>query len=348
MCQQMEYSYKFRIYPTKEQENLIRRIFGCTRFVWNYYLAKRKSVYESDGSTMNYYACCNDLTQLKTSLPWLKDSDSVALQSSLKDLDMAYQNFFRRVKQGENPGYPKFKSKHDHYKAYRTRRISVCGKCIKLPKLGLVKCRISKNVQGRILSATVSQNPSGKYFISICCTDVELEPLPSTGAAVGIALDVNAFAIASDGQKFNNPKALRSNEKKLARYQRQLSRKTKDSGRWEKNRLKIARLHERIANQRKDALHKLTTAVIQDYDIICLEDLAVKDMMKNHNLAKSLADASLGELRRQLQYKANWYGKQVVFVSHSNWVYPNCGTACDRDTNDAKNILQEGLQLLSV
>ena len=162
----MEYSYKFRIYPTASQSQQIQRIFGCCRFVWNYYLSKRKELYETDGKTLNYNGCSSDMTQLKKSLEWLRDADAHALQNALKDLDAAYKNFFRRVKNGERPGFPKFKSKHNHRQSYRTNcNIKIFDKSIQLPKLGKVKCRVSKQVRGRILSATVSQNPSGKYLL---------------------------------------------------------------------------------------------------------------------------------------------------------------------------------------
>ena len=188
----MEYSYKFRAYPTEEQAVLIQKTFGCCRYVWNHYLELRKTFYEKDKRTMNYNACSEDMTQLKKALSWLREVDSTALQSSIKDLDIAYQNFFRRVQQGQRPGYPKFKSKRHSKKSYKSKRvganIKVLDNAVQLPKLGLVKCRVSKEVKGRILSATVSQNPSGKYFVAICCTDVEMEPLPTTGAVTGIAM----------------------------------------------------------------------------------------------------------------------------------------------------------------
>lgn len=223
----MEYSYKFRIYPTTAQAQQIQRTFGCCRFIWNRYLALRKELYEQDGKAMNYIACSGDMTQLKKTLSWLKEVDATALQSSLKDLDIAYQNFFRRVKQGQKPGYPKFKSKHNRRRSYKSKcvgtNIKVLDNAVQLPKLGLVKCRISKAVKGRILSATISQNPSGKYFVALCCTDVEIAPMPPTGAVVGIDMGLKAFAITSDGTEYPNHKYLAKSTKKLARLQRQLS-----------------------------------------------------------------------------------------------------------------------------
>lgn len=290
----MERSYKFRLYPTKEQAEQIQKTFGCCRFVWNYYLNMR-------GNTkMNYYECSKDMTRLKKELVWLQEVDSSALVSSIRDLDTGFKHFFRRMKKGDITRYPKFKTKKSNHQSYKSRTDSIrlYDNRIHLPKLGLVKCRTSRKLEGRILSATVSQEPTGKYFVAICCEEAEFIPSPHTGKSARVSIDSDYLSITSDGEEYRNKnyKLEEKNRRKIARLQRQLSRKTKGSMRREKARIKIARYWEHIANQKNDALHKFSTAIIRDYDTI------------------SIQNGVWGELQRQLKYKSEWYGKRLILL----------------------------------
>ena len=367
----MEKAYKYRLYPNKEQKILIQKTFGCKRWVFNHFLAERIKLYTQEKRTVGCFEQSGRLAGIKKEMEWLRESDKCALQNALADLDAAYQNFFRRVKTGENPGFPKFKSKRDKHQSYRTNStIRVFDKHIQLPKLGRVPCRISQQIEGRILSATVSQNPSGKYFVSVLCTGVEIQPLKKSGAMVGIDLGLKELAITSDNQHFQNPKYFGKSQKKLTKLQRELSRKSKGSNNRKKARIKVARLHEHIANQRLDNSHKMTTSLVRDYDLIAVETLILKNMVKNKRLAKAISDATWGKIVRQLEYKCNRHGKELVKVDRfypssqtcnncgfknfatknlavREWDCPKCGAHHDRDINAAKNILEEGLRIKS-
>lgn len=366
----MEKAFKYRIYPTKKQQELIHKTFGCCRFVYNYYLNIRKESYEKDKTSVTYNMCSKDMTSLKKQLEWLKEPDKDALQKSLKDLDMAYQKFFK-----EHSGYPKFKSKKNRYKSYRTSytktsaggNIMFINKHIKLPKIGLVKTKDKQLPQGRILNATVSQEPNGHYYCSLCCTDVEIPQFTKTDKNIGIDLGLVDFAIFSDGTKIENPRFYEQSEKKLVMLQRRLSRKTKGGSNWNKARIKVANLQKHITNQRKDFLQKLTTDIVKNYDVICIEDLDVKSLKESDNAQtnKHVSDVSWSEFRRMLTYKTQWYGKELSVIDRfypssqichicghisgkkstdiRAWTCPNCQSELDRDINAAINILNKGL-----
>jgi len=321
---------------------------------------------------MNKVACNNYVNQvLKKAYEWLKEVDKFALTNAVYNMDSAYQKFFK-----EHAGYPNFKSKRNSIKSYTTNftngniEVLFDKNKIKLPKLKLVKAKVHRKFDGKIKSATISQVPSGKYFVSIL-VETEHVPMESTGSLIGIDLGIKDLLITSDGDKFDNQKLTKKYEKKLAKEQRKLSHKKKNSKNRDKQRIIIARIHETISNARKDCLHKISHKLISENQVIVSENLAVSNMVKTHNLAKAIQDCGWHELTRQLSYKSDWNNRQYVKIGRftkssqpchicgyintetknlavREWTCPQCGTVHDRDVNATINILNEGLKLLNV
>lgn len=363
----MELSYEYRIYPNAEQRETIARTFGCCRFVYNRALVLRKGAYDAGEQVPSLFDCIKMIPKWKADpeTAWLKEADSMALQQSLRDLGKAYSNFFRAP---GKVGFPRFKSKRTR-QSYRTTKAEVIDpRHVKLPKLGVVRARVSRTPQGRILSATVKQVPSGKYFVSLCCTGVSTAAPAPDGAAVGVDVGIESLMTLSDGTKVENPKATKRLARKLAREQRRLSRKEKGSNNREKQRVRVARAQEKAANVRKDAIHKATTRLASENQAVCLEDLNVRGMLRNRRLSRAVADASFYEIARQLEYKTAMRGGTVAKVgrfypsskacsacghvleelplSTRRWVCPECGAEHDRDVNAARNIVREGVRIL--
>jgi len=360
-------AYKFRLYPNKEQEIYFSKCFGSVRFIYNKMLNDKIEYYKKNNKMLN-----NTPAQYKKEYIWLKEVDSLALANAQMNLDKAYKNFFR----DKSVGFPKFKSKKNNYYSYTTNNQKntidiVDGKYIKLPKLKtLIRIKQHRQIpkDGKIKSATISKNPSGKYYISIL-VEQEIKELPKNEFAIGIDLGLTDFAITSDGVKYSNPRYLRKSLNKLAKEQRKLSRKKKGSKNRNKQRIKVAKLYEKIANQRKDFLHKLSSELINENQVICLEDLQVKEIQQNKYLSQSVSDVGWHEFRRQLEYKAKWYGRIISFVDKwypSSQICSNCGNNTgkksldirefdcpycgkhhDRDINASINILHEGLRILN-
>ncbi|HDR7595251.1 TPA: transposase [Bacillus mycoides] len=375
-------AYKFRLYPNKQQAELINKTIGCSRFVANFILAQQKKeesywsitnelVQQGIFSENNFKSklfnkaqSVKDVAKLKKHYTWLKEVDSIALQSSVESLADAYSRYYKKQN-----AKPKFKSKKNPVQSYTTKtvngNIEVLDNHIKLPKLGIVRFAKSKEVTGTIKRVTIRSSPSERYYISILA-ETEVLELAKTNSTVGIDVGLSKFATLSNGVQYDNPKFFRTLEKKLADAQRILSRRKCGSSNWNKQRIKVARMYERVTNCRTDYLQKISTEIIKNHDVIGLEDLKVVNMTKNRNLAKAITEVSWYQFRTMLEYKAKWYGKQVILidpkytsqrcnhcghtekenrVSQAKFVCKSCNHTDNADVNASKNI--EELALVS-
>ena len=334
--------------------------FGHARYVYNWGLSRRKEYYQqNDGQGLSSFALNKEITALKDGpdTEWLKQADSQVLQQKMKDLDNAYQNFFEK-----RAGYPNYHAKHDKQSIRYPQRFKVNGSKTYLPKVGWVRTVFHRPIAGEMKNATVSKTKSGKYFVSIQC-EVEVETPDYEGLQIGVDLGLKDFATSSTGEKIDNPKWLRKAEKRLQKAQRKLSKRVKGSMNWVKQRVKVARLHEKIVNQRQDFHHKLSRKLVDGHRLISLENLNVSGMMKNHKLAKSIGEVGWSQFVTFTEYKGVWYGchiekinrffpssktcsacgqvNQDLTLSDRSWICKSCGVLHDRDINAAINILNQ-------
>ena len=358
-------AYKFRFYPDPEQENILARTFGSARFAYNYMLRLRTDAWYERQERIGYHETSSALTLLKkdADFGWLNEVSCVPVQQSLRHLQTAFTNFFAK-----RAAYPSFKSKHGKQSAeYTSSAFKWDGKSLTLAKMKEpLAIRFSRTVPkaAKVTTVTVSKDTAGRYFVSMLCDDA-VATLPEATGQIGIDLGLTHFAVLSTGEKIAAPNVFRKNEKKLAKLQRRLAKKQKGSKNRAKAKLKVARIHAKIADTRRDFTHKLSTRLIRENQTIATETLAVKNMLKNGNLAKSISDAGWSDFVRQLEYKAKWYGRTLVGIdkwypsskrcsacgfvvskmplSVREWTCPECGVVHDRDLNAARNILAAGL-----
>ncbi len=360
-------AYKYRFYPTDEQKRILAQTFGCVRFVYNWGLSTRKTAYFQHGQSLSYNDLAAMLPALKEQYPWLRDASSVPLQQALRHLDRAFVNFFEGRAE-----YPTWKSKrHEQSATYAANAFTWDGKVLTLAKMDASLAIVWHRplpAGCKPSSVTITKDSANRYFVSILVKQ-DIKSLPVTPKMVGLDLGIKSMVALSTGEQVGNPKYFARDEKKLAKAQRRLARKQKGSKNRAKARLKVARVHARIADRRRDYQHKLSTRIVHENQVVCVESLTVKNMVKNHALAKAISDVGWGEFVRQLAYKAQWYGRTLVKIDRfypssktchackyildalsldiREWVCPACGVVHDRDTNAALNILAEGLSVMA-
>lgn len=361
-------AYKFRIYPNEDQRILFAKSFGSCRFVFNYMLKQWNDIFKATGKGLSYNECAKQLPALKADFVWLKEVDSIALQTAVRHVADGFDRFFKKQNQA-----PSFKSRKNPTQSFTTKmtndNIKLDGHQIKLPKIGWMNFAKSREVDGRILSATVRRSPTGKYYVSLTC-EVEIQPLPVASDDIGIDMGIKDYVVLSNGTSFANPKYVAKYEEKLAKWQKRMSRRKRGSKRYLQAKQKVALLHEKIAHCRTDFLQKLSAKLIHENQVICVESLSVKEMMKNPQLSKSISDASWSRFLNMLTYKATWYGRTLQKVdthypssqlchvcgtkkaslkdfSIRIWTCGTCHATHNRDQNASINILHEGLRLVA-
>ena len=363
-------AYKYRIYPTKTQEVLLVKHFGCARYIYNYGLERKIKSYSETKKSVSRFTIQADLPKMKKAenTKWLSEVNSLSLQAALLNLDMAFTRFFK-----EKKGFPKFKSKHDNRQSFQVPQnteVDYESKRVFLPKFKEgIKCRFDRQFSGKIKTSTVSRTPTGKYFISIL-VETNDSPIPKMpideNKAVGVDLGIKTFATLSDGTEIQNPKYLKKALKKLKRLQRSVSRKKKGSNSRKKAVKLLARQYEKVTNKRKDFLHKTSKYLIDHYDTICLETLSASNMVKNHRLAQAIQDIGIYTFNSYMDYKAEWYGKNIIRIgrfepsskmcvcghihrglklSDRVWTCPACGSVNQRDLLAANNIKKFAFKL---
>jgi putative transposase len=362
---QTKRAYKYRFYPTDEQAHILAQTFGCVRFTYNWALHTRRVAYKERGEKLFYHHLSALLPALKEEFPWLKNVSSVPVQQSLRNLDKAFKNFFEG-----RAAYPTFKKKQNAQSAtYASNAFKWDGSALTLAKMDVpldihLHRPLPKN--SKPSSVTITKDGAGRYFVSLLVEE-KIPPLPVVPHMVGLDLGLKSMVILDSGEAVGNPHFFRKEEKKLAKAQRRHAKKKKGSKNCHKARRKVARVHARITDRRRDYQHKLSTRIVRENQVICIESLAVKNMVKNHCLAKSISDVGWGEFVRQLEYKSQWYGRTLVKIDrwypssktcHSckyvleeldlevrTWECPECKMVHERDTNAARNILAEGLSV---